>query len=127
MDWLTEIHHTINGMLWGPPMIALLFGTGLVLTLLTGGIQFRKLPFTIRLVLGKIVSRRTGEGTVAPFQALATAAGSVVLAVGRYAAGLLFHRNGGARYWSVEIGGRPAARCRRGHLKSECRAAGAAR
>ena len=35
---------TLSGWVWGPPMLALLVGTGLYLTILLRGMQFRALP-----------------------------------------------------------------------------------
>lgn len=59
-------------------MIALLMGTGLLLTVLTGGVQFRRLGFALREVLGKVARRGGGRGDVRPFQAVATALASTV-------------------------------------------------
>lgn len=71
-DWL-------NGYVWGFPMIVLLIGTGLLLTVLTGGAQFRYLPFTLKEVLGKLFQKGSGgAGSVSPFQAVATALASTV-------------------------------------------------
>ena len=69
-DWL-------NGYVWGAPMIVLLIGTGVVLTVLTGGIQFRRLALAVREVVGQ---RPHGgaAGSVTPFQAVATALASTV-------------------------------------------------
>ncbi len=36
METLQRLNSTLNGYVWGWPMIALLMGTGLLLTLLTG-------------------------------------------------------------------------------------------
>jgi AGCS family alanine or glycine:cation symporter len=69
----------LNGYVWGLPLIILLMGTGVVLTILTGGAQFRYLPFTLKEVLGKVFQKRSGEpGSVSPFQAVATALASTV-------------------------------------------------
>ena len=71
-DWL-------NGYVWGLPMIVLLIGTGLLLTVLTGAAQFRYLPFALKEVLGKLFQKGSGEpGSVSPFQAVATALASTV-------------------------------------------------
>ena len=71
-DWL-------NGYVWGMPMIILLIGTGLLLTVVTAGAQFRYLPFALKEVLGKLLQKGTGEqGSVSPFQAVATALASTV-------------------------------------------------
>ena len=75
-DALAQWNTWLNGYVWGPPMIVLLVGTGIVLTVLTGGIQFRRLGTVFMEVLGRHRSR--GDGTVTPFQAVATALASTV-------------------------------------------------
>jgi AGCS family alanine or glycine:cation symporter len=68
----------LNGYVWGWPMIILLVGTGLLLTIATGGAQFRYLGFALKEVLGKITQKSAGPGEVSPFQAVATALASTV-------------------------------------------------
>ena len=75
---LLRLNSTLNGYVWGWPMIVLLMGTGLLLTFLTGAVQFRRLGFALREVLGKITQRGGGKGDVRPFQAVATALASTV-------------------------------------------------
>jgi alanine or glycine:cation symporter, AGCS family len=77
-DAVSSINALINGYVWGWPMIVLLVGTGLLLTILTGGVQFRYLGFALREVLGKITQKSAGPGEVSPFQAVATALASTV-------------------------------------------------
>ena len=92
-DWL-------NGYVWGMPMIVLLMGTGLLLTVLTRGVQVRLLALSFREVLGKIGKRTTGSGSVTPFQAVATALASTV-GVGNIAGvATAIHLGGpGALFW----------------------------
>ena len=77
-DAITSANSWLNGYVWGWPMIVLLVGTGLLLTILTGGVQFRYLGFALREVLGKITQKSTAPGEVSPFQAVATALASTV-------------------------------------------------
>lgn len=77
-ETLDRLNTTINGYVWGWPMIVLLIGTGLLLTVATGGIQFRHLGFALREVLGKVTRPGGGQGDVRPFQAVATALASTV-------------------------------------------------
>lgn len=77
-ETLRHLNSTLNGYAWGWPMIVLLMGTGLLLTLLTGAVQFRRLGCAMREVLGKIASHGGGKGDVRPFQAVATALASTV-------------------------------------------------
>jgi alanine or glycine:cation symporter, AGCS family len=77
-DTITAANSFLNGYVWGWPMIVLLIGTGLLLTILTGGVQFRYLGFALREVLGKITQKSAAPGEVSPFQAVATALASTV-------------------------------------------------
>jgi AGCS family alanine or glycine:cation symporter len=78
IDAITAANSWLNGYVWGWPMIVLLVGTGLLLTILTGGVQFRYLGFALREVLGKLTQKSTAAGEVSPFQAVATALASTV-------------------------------------------------
>ncbi|MCL6645585.1 MAG: sodium:alanine symporter family protein, partial [Dehalococcoidia bacterium] len=78
MSFVAELNQRLNTLVWGAPMLILLLGTGVVLTIVTRGIQFRKFGFAFREVFGKLLVRGPGEGTVSPFQALATALASTV-------------------------------------------------
>ena len=100
MDTLHAFERALNGYVWGGPMIVLLMGTGLLLTVLTGVIQFRRLGFALREVLGKVFSRGEGSGSVTPFQAVATALASTV-GVGNIAgvATAIFIGGPGALFW----------------------------
>jgi AGCS family alanine or glycine:cation symporter len=90
----------LNSYVWGMPTIILLVGTGVLLTLLTGVAQLRFLGFAMKEVLGKLTQRGTGEGTVSPFQAVATALASTV-GVGNIAGvATAIHIGGpGALFW----------------------------
>ena len=69
----------VNGFVWGPPLLVLLVGTGLWLTLSLRGIQFTTLFHSLYLAL---VKRREegsqGEGDISHFQALMTAMSATV-------------------------------------------------
>jgi AGCS family alanine or glycine:cation symporter len=78
IETITAANTWLNGYVWGWPMIVLLVGTGLLLTILTGGVQFRYLGFALREVLGKITQKSSAAGEVSPFQAVATALASTV-------------------------------------------------
>jgi AGCS family alanine or glycine:cation symporter len=77
-EMIASANGWLNGYVWGWPMIVLLVGTGLLLTIVTGGVQFRYLGFALREVLGKINQKSTAAGEVSPFQAVATALASTV-------------------------------------------------
>jgi AGCS family alanine or glycine:cation symporter len=78
IDAIAAANGWLNGYVWGWPMIILLVGTGLLLTIVTGGAQFRYLGFALKEVLGKITQKSAGPGEVSPFQAVATALASTV-------------------------------------------------
>jgi AGCS family alanine or glycine:cation symporter len=97
---IEAINSTINGLVWGWPMIVLLVGTGVVLSVLTGFAQVRHIGTALREVLGKLTQKSTGAGTVTPFQAVATALASTV-GVGNIAgvATAIFIGGPGALFW----------------------------
>lgn len=75
-----DIINKLSGLIWGPYMIWLLVGTGLLLSIRLGFAQFTKLGFTLRLTMSKMTSKDEGkgEGEISSFQALATALSSTV-------------------------------------------------
>ena len=78
VETITSANAWLNSLVWGPPMLILLMGTGLLLTILTGAVQFRHMGTALREVLGKLRHKGTGEGSVSPFGAVATALASTV-------------------------------------------------
>ncbi|SHE48039.1 alanine or glycine:cation symporter, AGCS family [Tissierella praeacuta DSM 18095] len=79
MDKLMEINGIINGFVWGPPMLILLVGTGIYLSLRTNFFSLRKLGYILRNTLMKMFSKdHEGEGEVTAFQAVATALAATV-------------------------------------------------
>ncbi len=65
-----------NNLVWGTPMLLLLVGTGVYLTVLLRGIQFTTLYPSLRLAL--IQRKQAGEGDISHFQALMTALSATV-------------------------------------------------
>jgi AGCS family alanine or glycine:cation symporter len=100
LEQLHALERALNGYVWGGPMIVLLMGTGLLLTILTGFVQFARLGTSLREVLGKVFTRGRGAGSVTPFQAVATALASTV-GVGNIAgvATAIFLGGPGALFW----------------------------
>jgi alanine or glycine:cation symporter, AGCS family len=78
IDSITRANSWLNGLVWGPPMLILLMGTGILLLFVTGGVQFRHLGTALGEVLGKLRNRTASAGNVTPFQAVATALASTV-------------------------------------------------
>jgi AGCS family alanine or glycine:cation symporter len=105
MDLIAELNQKVSALVWGAPMLVLLMGTGIALTVATRGIQFRKFGFAFREVFGKLFARGQGEGSVSPFQALATALASTV-GVGNIAgvSTAIFLGGPGALFWLLVSG-----------------------
>ncbi len=105
IERLLEWHATLNSWVWGPYTMAALMGAGVYFTLLTGGIQVRRLFPALREVIGKALSRSSAEGSVTPFQAVATALASTV-GVGNIAgvATAITLGGPGALFWLVVSG-----------------------
>lgn len=60
----------IKDMVWGVPLLALLIGTGIFLTFMLKGVQFRYLGFAIKQVFTK--QGETAQGDISHFEALMT-------------------------------------------------------
>lgn len=77
-ETLNNIFLRINEVLWGPPMLILLVGTGIYLTILLRGLQFRALLHSLYLALIKRKEDEASEGDISHFQALMTALAATV-------------------------------------------------
>lgn len=76
---LDNFFNTCTGFLFGPIMLVVFFGTGLLMTIVTRGVQFRKFGTAVKEVVRNIRQRgNNGDGQLKPFQALATALSSCV-------------------------------------------------
>lgn len=75
MEFLTSIIGKVNSFAWGPVTITLLVGTGLLLSLGTGFIQFRRLTTSFKLLFSK---DHIGDGDITPFQALMTSLSATI-------------------------------------------------
>ncbi len=75
---VNEIVSTVAGFLWGYPLIILLVGTGIWLTLRLRGIQFTKLWHALYLALIKRKEDGDEPGDISHFQALMTALSATV-------------------------------------------------
>ena len=79
MEMIANINSAINGIVWGIPMLVLLLGAGLFLTLRTGGVQFRRFGYAMKNTIGKVFQKTDKqEGAVSPFQAVTTALAATV-------------------------------------------------
>lgn len=71
MELLTQI----NNLVWGPPLLALLVGTGIWLTLRLGFLQIIRLPLAFKLIFS---AKNEGHGDVSSFAALCTALAATI-------------------------------------------------
>lgn len=78
MTELTNFFGQLSGWVWGAPLLILLVGTGLYLTLLLRGVQFSKLGHALYLGLIKRKEDSDEEGDISHFQALMTALSATV-------------------------------------------------
>ncbi|MDG3142518.1 sodium:alanine symporter family protein [Streptococcus suis] len=70
-----DLLSSIDGYVWGPPLLILLVGTGIFLTVRLGLLQIFKLPTAIKLIFADDTS---GDGDISSFAALATALAATV-------------------------------------------------
>ena len=75
MDKFTAFLEWIDGIVWGVPLIVLIMGTGIYLTIRLGVLQFRKLPKALKYM---VKNEEDGVGEVTSFGALCTAMAATV-------------------------------------------------
>ena len=73
---ILSVLSSLDGIIWGLPLIVLLLGTGIYLTVILRGLQFRAL--LPALYLAFIKRNEEGEGDISNFQALMTALSATV-------------------------------------------------
>jgi AGCS family alanine or glycine:cation symporter len=77
MEQLIKLFNRIDSFVWGPPLLILLVGTGIYLTLRLGLLQISKLPLALKYLFAKDEDD-TGEGDVSSFAALCTALAATI-------------------------------------------------
>ncbi len=78
MQGIIDALLTFSDWLWGIPMLVILVGGSLFLTIRLGFVQFRHFGFAMKETFGKIFHKQEGEGTVSPFQAATAALASTI-------------------------------------------------
>ena len=74
INLVTQINYKINGFVWGIPMMVLILGVGVYLTIICGFPQFRHFVHIMKNTLGKALEKtETKAGAVSPFKAMCTA------------------------------------------------------
>ena len=75
----SEVVSKVDDFVWGPVMLVLLVGTGVYLTIRTGFLPWRNLPYALKSTLSKEArTKGRGEGDVSPFSALTTALAATI-------------------------------------------------
>ncbi|CAM2947634.1 alanine/glycine:cation symporter family protein [Vibrio rarus] len=74
---LHSILLSIDGFIWGPPLLILLVGTGVYFTFSLGLIQFKHLPTALKMVFSKS-DHNQSKGDVTAFAALCTALSATI-------------------------------------------------
>ena len=81
---ITEANSWLNGVVWGIPMLILIVGAGLFLSIRLGFVQFRKFGFSMKNTIGRAFKKRdkkekkAKDGSLTPIQALTTALAATV-------------------------------------------------
>lgn len=73
-----KILEWIHGFLWGAPVLVLIIGVGIYLTVGTGFAQIRLFPRAMGDFFRKLTGKTSGSGTLSSFQALCTALAATV-------------------------------------------------
>ena len=74
IEFITNLNNTINGFVWGIPMMVLILGVGVYLTVRCGFPQFTHFGHIMKNTLGKAFEKKeTSKGSVSPFKAMCTA------------------------------------------------------
>ena len=85
LDWLTNLNSSINGFVWGIPMLILLIGTGIFMTILTKVFQISHLKTWWTNTIGSVftnkhVTKHTAkhDKSISQFQSLTTALAATI-------------------------------------------------
>lgn len=79
LETFEKINSAVNSFVWGIPAMVCIIGVGLLLSIRTGFIQFRKFGYTFKVTLGRIFHKKeAADGSITPFQAVCTALAATV-------------------------------------------------
>ena len=94
---ITDVLNSIDSFVWGPPLLVLLIGTGVMLTIRLQLIQFFKLPQALKLIF---TAENKGDGDIDSFKALCTALAATVGTGNIVGVATAIHAGGpGAVFW----------------------------
>ena len=85
LEQITNLNNAVNGVVWGPVGLALLFGTGLVMSARTGFFQFGHFRYWLRSTIGAIFTNKNitahtekEDKAISQFQSLCTALAATI-------------------------------------------------
>lgn len=79
MEMLNMIINKMGDIVWGPPMLIFLVGTGIYLTFKIGGLQFTSLGYALKLAFGRPKKDSADyEGDISHFKSLMTALAATI-------------------------------------------------
>ncbi|MFI3237315.1 MAG: alanine/glycine:cation symporter family protein [Lachnospiraceae bacterium] len=83
IDKIASINSSINGIVWGVPVLSLLILTGVLMTVLTKGFQFSHVAHWMKTTIGSIFDKNVSgkneeKASISQFQALCTALAATV-------------------------------------------------
>ena len=89
--------NAIDSFIWGPPLLILLIGTGIMLTVRLRLLQVFRLPRALKLIF---TAKNQGEGDIDSFKALCTALAATVGTGNIVGVATAVHAGGpGAIFW----------------------------
>jgi AGCS family alanine or glycine:cation symporter len=72
MEWISAFLFWLNDLLWGTPMVVILVGTGIFLSIRFKFYYQRKIGFHFKNTFGKMFQKGEGEGSISGFAAACT-------------------------------------------------------
>ncbi len=95
---MADLLNSIDSIVWGPPLLVLLVGTGIFLTLRLGLLQIIRLPLAFKLIFS--TGKNQDAGDVSSFKSLCTALAATVGTGNIVGVATAIHAGGpGALFW----------------------------
>ncbi|MGN1008219.1 MAG: alanine:cation symporter family protein, partial [Butyricicoccus sp.] len=80
LETIEKVNNAVNGFVWGIPAMICIIGVGLLLSVRTRFLQFRKLGYTFKVTVGRMFHKKeAADGAITPFQAVCTALAATVV------------------------------------------------
>ena len=100
MDKVFDVMIQITNWVWGIPILIMFFGSFILMTIFTGGVQFRRAKEILKGTFGSLLKSKEGEGTISAVSATMTALAATVGASNILGASVAIAMGGpGAIFW----------------------------